>query len=413
MGQVGEAPSRSHGESLPTHVLHVFNDVRGGAALTSLALIQGLTEAGVDSSIYSCGSANSAIPEELSDAVEGRIAIGPLVWWNKKTRSPMWRRPLGASRQLLRTGAGRASSHAVTRFAREQGVDFVHTNTALTPEGASAAAKLGLPHVWHVRELVGPGELFRFWAERRRFAVRVSSRSDLVIANSHVCADRLSTLMPPERIVVIPNGVADDGFLTIAPPLGRRPVVVGMVASLVSHWKRQELFLRAAAKTSDHTTIFKVFGYAPPAGTDAYADNLRSLAVDLGLGQRVAFEGFRPSPVEIMQEIDVLVHPSTNESFGRIVVEAMLAGRPVIGVDRGGVGELVSDGESGLLAPTPDAQLLANRIDRLVADPELRVAFGESGRKIAQRDFSAPLMVERVLAVYRQVLQTRARAAEV
>lgn len=407
MDQVDDAFSRSHRKSLPSHVLHVFNDVRGGAALTTLELIHGLAEAGVDSSIYSHGSPNDPVPEELSNAVQGRIAIGPLVWWNKKTRSPLWRRPLGASRQFLRTGAGRASSHAVTQFARQQGVDFVHTNTVLTPEGASTAANLGLPHVWHVRELVGPGELFRFWAERRRFAVRVSSRSDLVIANSHVCADRLSTLMSPDHIVVIPNGVADDGFLTVAPPLGRRPVVVGMVASLVSHWKRQELFLRAAAKTRDHSTTFKVFGYAPPAGTDAYADNLRSLAVDLGLEQRVSFEGFRPSPVEIMQEIDVLVHPSTNESFGRIVVEAMLAGRPVVGVDQGGVGELVSDGESGLLAPTPDAQLLASRIDRLVADPELRVTYGEAGRKIAQRDFSAPLMVERVLAAYRRVLQAR------
>ena len=408
MSQIGEARSQSDEKSLPEHVLHVFNDVRGGAALTTLGLICGLTEAGVTSSIYSNGSDNSPIPEELIDAVEGRIAIGPLVWWNKKIRSPLWRRPLGASRQFVRTGAGRASTHAVTQFARQQGIDFVHTNTVLTPEGASAAAILRLPHIWHVRELVGPGELFRFWAERRRFAARVSARSDLVIANSHVCADRLANLMPCDRIAVIPNGVADDGFLAIAPPTGRRPVVVGMVANLVSHWKRQELFLRAAAKTRDHATIFKVFGYAPPAGTDAYADNLRNLVVELGLGQRISFEGFRPSPVEIMQEIDVLVHPATNESFGRIVVEAMLAGRPVVGVDQGGVGELVSDGESGLLAPTPDSDLLANRIDRLVADPELRVAYGEAGRKIAQRDFSAPLMVERVLAVYRQVLQARA-----
>ena len=72
----------------------------------------------------------------------------------------------------------------------------------------------------------------------------------------------------------------------------------------------------------------------------------------------------------------MLVHPADNESFGRVVVEAMAAGLPVVGVRGGGVGEIVSNGETGLLSTPDDPSALAENIDRLIADADLRARLG-------------------------------------
>lgn len=392
---------------LPQHVTHVFNDAKGGAALTTLALIKGLSQHQITSSIYCHVSSSAADINELADAVEGRLEIGPLVWWNRKIRNALWRRPFGAARQFVLTSGARSSTAAVAAFALRQDANLIHTNTLLTPEGGRAAAQLGLPHVWHVRELVGHDDPFRFWASDWQFRHRVLAWCDIVVANSHVTAERLYRYIPRDRIVVVPNGLSNDALLGIAPAIDHDPVVVGMIASLDSRWKRQELFVRAAAKTTARNVVFRLYGFTPNPGTDLFADRLRALVRDSGLDDRFTFMGFQPHPATWMGDIDILVHPATSESFGRIVIEAMLAGRPVIGVDEGGVGELVTDGVTGLLAPTPDARLIAARIDQLAADHGRRAELGAAGRVKATTRYSEPVMVDRMLDVYDRVMRAR------
>jgi glycosyltransferase involved in cell wall biosynthesis len=111
-----------------------------------------------------------------------------------------------------------------------------------------------------------------------------------------------------------------------------------------------------------------------------------------------------PEPVEVMDQIDVLVHPADGESFGRIVVEGMAAGIPVVGVAGGGVGEIIVDGRSGLLSPVDDAAGLAANIEKVVRDPALRAALGQSGREHAQRCYSLEACAARMLEVYQKAM---------
>lgn len=403
----GPSPDAS-GEAVPARVLHVLNGASGGAAESTLQLIDGLRDRGVDSVAVCHDSGTAEDRARLAAAVDGRLLITHLWWWNRRTRVAAWKRPLLDLRESVRTGRGRRSGAEVERFARDQRVDLVHTNTILTPEGARSARSVGVPHVWHLRELVGPGQPFRFWREREFFARRVAPACDVLIANSDETLRHVADWLPPGRAVVVPNGIDVDRYAGVLPPTGRTPVVVGMVANLTSRWKRHDLFVEAAGRVDPGLPArFVIVGRDPAAtgGHDPYAEGLRRRVDELGLGDRFEFAGFVADPVELMARLDLLVHPCAQESFGRVALEAMAAGRPVIGADGGGIATIVEPGVTGVLVPDEDPGALAAAIAGAVADEDQRVAWGEAGRARARAAFSLAATVDGVLAAYRTALR--------
>lgn len=384
-------------------VLHVLNAASGGAALSTLGLIRELKARQVESAVacHVMGSAEERA--RVAQAVDGRALFLPLYWSNRKNRAPAWRRPWIESRQCARTGFGLLSATRVADFARRQGAALIHTNTSLTPEGAMAAGVLGLPHVWHVRELVGDSEPFQFRGGAPRLRRRFGAAS-MVIANSASTAACLAPVVAADRLQTIFNGVELEPYLGLAraeEPRGR--VRIGMVGNLSSRVKRHRLFLDAAARSglSRDRVEFSLFGHGDRA--DPYVDGLYRHAASLGLDVR--FAGFHPEPSEIYRQLDILVHPADQESFGRVVVEAMASGIPVVGVRGGGVGELVVDGETGLLAAPDDADGLGRAIARLASDAALRERMGASARSRAVQRYSLDACVDQLVAVYRTALQ--------
>jgi glycosyltransferase involved in cell wall biosynthesis len=382
-----------------------MNGAAGGAAMSVLALMDAMRPLGVESSAV-CLDAGS--PDEraaLRAATRGQVRFTPLYVWNRKIRAAAWKRPLLELRQLARTRLGLGSFANVARFAREQRVDLVHTSTILTPEGALASRLLGLPHVWHVREVLGRGAPFRLPVEGKplgRLLARLAAR---VVANSSTTAQRLRDWLPAGLLEVVPNGIALAPFAAVPDLVARPAVVIGMVGSLSSRVKKHALFVEAAAVMSHQgDTEIRIYGHDPD---DTYARDLKALAQRLGLASRLRWMGFAP-PERIMSEIDVLCHPADGESFGRIAVEAMAAGRPVVGTRAGGVGELVSDGVTGLLAPPDDAAALAAHLDRLVESPELRAQMGRRGRTEAAR-YSIEACARGIAAVYEEALRSPPR----
>src|SRR4051812_12447754 len=144
----------------PKKVLHVLPAAEGGASLSALGLMQGLRNRGIDACVV-CHDSGQELRGALEDASRGEALFLPLYWWNKKTRAKTWKRPLIELRQAALTGLARVSAVRVAAFAMKHGADLVHTCNVLTPEGGTVARWLGLPHVWHVRELIGEGRPFR------------------------------------------------------------------------------------------------------------------------------------------------------------------------------------------------------------------------------------------------------------
>ncbi len=174
---------------------------------------------------------------------------------------------------------------------------------------------------------------------------------------------------------------------------------VGLVGR-VKHFKGQHLLVRAIEKLKSEgidASAVIVGGCMEPD----YLDDLKRYVAGEGLD--VVFHGFHENIPQLMQCFDVVVLTTKNETFGLVLVEAMLAGAPVIGSNAGGVPEIIDHGETGLLFESFDAASLADQIRRLYQDRALRTRLALAGQEKAKRMFlrgkQFPKFLEELLAL--------------
>jgi glycosyltransferase involved in cell wall biosynthesis len=136
---------------------------------------------------------------------------------------------------------------------------------------------------------------------------------------------------------------------------------------------------------------------------DGRADALRQLITSLGLSDRVELTGFVQNMAPLLRRAHALLNCSRNEAMGRITVEAMASGLPVIGHDSGGTPELIMHERNGLLYPGGD-EALAERMTELAGNLERAQALGNQALRDAADRFSVERYAEEVLEVYRSVL---------
>jgi glycosyltransferase involved in cell wall biosynthesis len=131
---------------------------------------------------------------------------------------------------------------------------------------------------------------------------------------------------------------------------------------------------------------------------------VEALADELGVADRLRLMGYQRGLAEWHTAFDALLLTSTNEGTPVAVLEALAAGRPVVATAVGGVPDVVEDGETGFLAPAGDTDGLAERLERLARDPELRRRMGAAGAERVRERFGVDRMVEEVEALYRRDL---------
>jgi glycosyltransferase involved in cell wall biosynthesis len=196
-----------------------------------------------------------------------------------------------------------------------------------------------------------------------------------------------------ERTVVIPNALPAAAFAESYPLLSPIPdgVRVAMIARMNDPAKRHDIFLEAAARLAEkHPKMEFVL-----VGDGDLRPALEKLTSQLGLGNRVVFLGERHDIPAVLASAEISVLPSISESLSNSIMESMAAGVPVVACRVGGNAELIRDSESGFLVSPENAEEMAERIDQLVRDPELRKSFGAAARNDAQR-----FTVERVAGEY-------------
>jgi glycosyltransferase involved in cell wall biosynthesis len=171
-------------------------------------------------------------------------------------------------------------------------------------------------------------------------------------------------------------------------------------------WKGQEVFLRAMARVKDELPGAKgVIVGDPPPGKPECRERLLALSGELALSENLVFSAFYMDVPAIMSALDVLVLASTSpEPFGRVLIEAMAAGKPVIASDAGAAREIIENGVQGLLVPAGDAEALAHAIVHLLTHRDVATIMGQKGRARVRERFGMQAYVEGVQAIYREVL---------
>jgi glycosyltransferase involved in cell wall biosynthesis len=192
----------------------------------------------------------------------------------------------------------------------------------------------------------------------------------------------------------IPNGVPDVELEPLP-----RPFPGPTVGSLgrLDRQKGFDVLLRALAELPEASLVLVGDGPERPA--------LEKQAAATGLTERVLFAGWQEDPRRQLTTFDAFVLPSRFEGFPLSVVEAMLAGVPVVATDVGSVAESVREGETGLLVPPEDPHALAAALGRVLGSSELGGSLGRRGRELALERFTAGTMARSFEALYTEVLE--------
>jgi glycosyltransferase involved in cell wall biosynthesis len=293
--------------------------------------------------------------------------------------------------------------------------DLIHTNTALILTPGIVARLCRLPHVWHVREFFA--EFPSFWRHYQRFMLRFS---DVILCVSAAVARQFDTRIQ-EKVVVIHNGLPQGEFA----PLHAERVqafreayglngcrVVGVVGRIKFGRKGQDTFIRAAALLKQRFPDVKFACIGTPfPGNEDHLERLQQLVVDLKLENHVLFTGDVEDIQVAYASLEVSVLPTgLPEPFGGVVIESMAMGKPVVGTRLGGTIEQIEDGVTGFLVEPNNPQELASAIERLLTDKELRMQFGENGRKRYLTLFEFERFYQKMLAVYAKLLRGRSNA---
>lgn len=296
-----------------------------------------------------------------------------------------------------------AYSFRLARRLRALRPDLVHTNTLKAGIYGSLAAHLArVPAVWHVRDRIASDYIRRPAVPLLRALIATLPAG--VLANSEATRATLWRSRGDTRVV---HSIVSDP-VTWSPPLYpavHDHFIVGMVGR-IAPWKGQHVFLEAFARAfASDTEVAVIVGDAMFGDAEvSYGAELRELAATLGIADRVEFRGFCEDVWAELDLMDVLVHASvTPEPFGQVIVEAMLAGVPVIAAAGGGPSEIVTDGVDGLLYPAGDAEALAQALRRLRRDATLRARLSGAARIRAER-FSPEAAAASVMALYGRVL---------
>jgi len=233
--------------------------------------------------------------------------------------------------------------------------------------------------------------------------------ADGVITLSQGVAAEIREFVPAlaDRIEVIPN---------IGLPLPAQLAAAKEKTSENSHDDTINLLACGRlTEQKDYPTLFQALtnlsGDQPVRldilGDGALREELEAHARALGLQERIRFLGFQHDPLSYMRRADIFVLSSRWEGFGNVLVEAMAMGTPVISTDcPHGPGEILCNGETGLLVPPRDPEAMSHAITRLIEDPELRARLGKAGQQRAQ-DFSA----DRIGRAYAQAFRAFAERA--
>ena len=410
------------------HILYVAEFSTGGSIESLLTLIGGLDRGAFRATVLFHFMPDAAICRRVEAAGAEVLSIYPQRSTDREHSSPKrlnmqsrLRRRLGQRIEyvyasikyaLYYVGARLPVYRALREQLRRIDPDLVHFNNTVISDtpGIHAARACGIPTVAHVRN----------FGRVTYLSVVISRSVEAFICISTAVRDYLVSRGVDEKsCVVIPNAV-DLGRFNAAETEPARireeygwsdtDKVVALVGRIVS-WKGQRYFIRAIAEArkSDASIRGLIVGDDFETGErDDYMRGLVSLVEELGLADAVRFTGHRTDVPNIMKAADIVVCASSRpEPFGRVIIESMAVGTPVIATDAGGATDIIEDGVNGMLVPIRDSAAMARATVRLTRDDQFKGAVCAAGLQSVADRYTVAKHAERVGDIYRNVLGLR------
>lgn len=311
------------------------------------------------------------IGEELSK-LPVSLDIIPYPWWTVKPEADkqiLWEEIIDSSARIAET---------VSNFSPE----VIYTNTSVIPQGALVAGFLKIPHIWHIKEYGEKDHNLVFLLDVAQRAKFIYDYSDKIIFSSK----RLKTyfeqfINPLKSAIVGPYIVHHDNGEEQPKIFNQDNSLKLLLIGQIQPGKGQLEALKAVKHCLKHygheVSLAIVGGISSPD----YYQEIQSFIHDNDLVDSVAVRGFLPNPMGAFQEAEVVLICSRSEAFGRVTVEAMRLGKPVIGANAGGTPEVIKHQKTGLLYEAGNYKDLAEKIDFLYKNRNKISELGSNAKK--------------------------------
>lgn len=291
---------------------------------------------------------------------------------------------------------------SLVRLCREEKPDLIHLCNGFRAnlDGIVAAWLTRIPCVCHVKGFDKYSWLERLFARSVNLGICMTAA-----VRQHCERQRIKA----KRMTVIYDGLDLEGFCPTQDSRAIRgqlgiPLEVPLVG-IVGHvqgWKGQAVVIEAIHRVRAIIPEIRclIVGGVHRNGVQ-YAEESRRFVEEHGLERNVIFTGFRDDVPNVVGALDILIHASiAPEPFGRVILEGMALGKPVIATDIGGVLELVEDGVTGRLVPPGDPEALATALLELLGDTGLRERLGSNGRIQVLGRFTVEQHVRQICDLY-------------
>ncbi|WP_396194518.1 glycosyltransferase family 4 protein [Flavobacterium sp.] len=286
---------------------------------------------------------------------------------------------------------------------REHQFKLIYSNTLAVLLGMIYAKKRNIKHLWHVHEIiVHPKPIaYIFPKLLKRFA-------EVVVCNSKATLANLTLREPvlTSKSIVIHNGLKPnhEPFKSISKKeLGFEEqdviiTLIGRINRLKGHKWLLDTYLKHLHKKS-HCKL--LFVGSPVVGQEYYLEEIISIIENNNLSEEVKIIDFTMDLRPILEITDVVTVPSTEaESFGLVALEAMLAEKPVVGSNHGGLTEIIVEEITGFLVEPNHETALASALKNLAESPDLRKQFGQAGYQRAINTFSEEQYIRNFEALF-------------
>lgn len=361
---------------------------RDGAELSALECMDAFRALGIQCHVVL--PKNGPLIADLQARKIGHQVIPYKVWLEPPI--PVWKR-------LLVTLWNLGVTYFTAFLVGRQKGNVIITNTINICVGALVAKLWKLPHVWYIREFGLEDHGWRFHLGEKPSLWLMNRLSVMCLAVSRAVAQKYQQSFSSGKMhylyqpIDVEQSSSPDPSL---PPKQARFTCI-MVGRL-QKGKGQEDAVRAIGELRDQGLPVQL--WVVGSGERTYADFLESLVQESNLTDQVKFFGQVANAFPYIQKADLLLLCSRCEAFARVGVEAMKAGKPVIGTRSGGTVEQIQDGFNGFLYEPGDYQTLAQKIKYLSENPDKAQEMGRNGQQWAKKTFTRGRYQEEIVRIF-------------
>jgi glycosyltransferase involved in cell wall biosynthesis len=288
---------------------------------------------------------------------------------------------------------------AVSVALEARGYDLIFANTPKALTVAALAGRLARrPVLWAHHDLLDPAH-FSAAAMRAQVSMANWGADRVLVCSEASAAALIREGGRAECTHVVYHGIDSGRFdlqasvETSLDAASTSACATIAVFGRVTQWKGQHIAIEMLARIPE----LRLLIVGDTSKDPEYTDALRRRADEIGVAGRVCLLGHRDDVPELLRTVDIVLHTSVDpEPLGRVIVEAMLAGRPVVATNGGGVPEIIEDGVSGMLVPPGDVDALAVAVSALLREPARASAMAEAGRKRARAKFTLDTMLSEI-----------------